>query len=115
MPSKTFERYDIVVVPFAFTNKASTKRRPTVVLSSAALFNQPAKHLVLAMVTSATNRAWPFDVPLADLASAGLKVDCAVRFKLFTLDDRLILRQAGSLAAKDKKAVDAAMRALLLS
>lgn len=103
MPSKNFERYDIVVVPFAFTNKASTKRRPAVVLSSAALFNQSAKHLALAMVTRATNCAWPLDVPLADLASAGLKVDCAVRFKLFTLDERPILRKAGSLRLRTRR------------
>ena len=115
MPSKTFERFDVVVVPFPFTDKASTKRRPAVVLSGGASFNRASKHAVLAMVTSATERAWPRDVQIADLASAGLNVPCAVRFKLFTLDERLIVRKAGSLAAKDRKAVVEATRSLFLA
>jgi len=115
MLSKTFERYDIVIVPFPFTDSASTKRRPAVVLSGAASFNLPAKHLTLAMITSAAHHPWPLDVQLADLASAGLNVACTVRFKLFTFDERLIVRKAGVLATKDRKAVEAATRALLLA
>lgn len=111
----TFERFDVVVVPFPFTDKTSTKRRPAVVLSSAAQFNRAAKHTVLAMITSAIEQAWPLDVAISDLASAGLNVHCAVRLKLFTLDSRLILRKAGALGSKDRKAVDAAIRKLLIA
>ena len=114
MPSKTFERYDVVVVPFPFTDKTSTKRRPAIVLSDAAAFNSPAKHVVLAMVTSATDHPWPLDVTLTDLASAGLSVACAARFKLFTLDERLLLCKAGTLGSRDRKAIDAVLRKLVL-
>jgi len=114
MPSKIFERYDVVVVPFPFTDLASEKRRPAVALSGAEAFNSPSAHVVLALVTSEADRTWPLGVPLTDLASAGLNVACAVRFKLFTRDDRLILRKAGSLGAPDRKAMDAAVRGLSL-
>ena len=63
MTSKTFERFDLVVIPFHFTDKASTKRRPAVALSGGAGFNRASKHGVLAMVTSATERAWQIMKP----------------------------------------------------
>lgn len=110
MPSVNFSRFDVVVVPFPFTDKAATKRRPALVLSDSVTFNQRAGHGVMAMITSAVENKWPQDVPLQDIKSAGLSVPCSVRFKLFTLDNRLVLRTAGKLAKIDRDVVDAAMR-----
>jgi PemK-like, MazF-like toxin of type II toxin-antitoxin system len=83
------------------------------VLSERSAFNARIGHVVLAMITSASHSDWPLDVPLSDLHSAGLSSASVVRMKLFTLDDRLILRRAGSLAAVDRKAVAVALRKLL--
>lgn len=115
MPSVIFDRFDVLVVPFPFTDRTATKRRPAVVLSSEAGFNRAAKHIVLAMVTSATDTAWPLDVNIADLKRAGLNVACAVRFKLFTLDQRLVIRRVGSLATNDQKRVLASMKTLFFT
>ncbi|HUX24482.1 MAG TPA: type II toxin-antitoxin system PemK/MazF family toxin [Burkholderiales bacterium] len=109
----TFEAYDVVVVPFPFTDRAATKRRPALVLSDRSAFNAAIGHVVLAMITSASHSDWPLDVALSDLQAAGLASASVVRMKLFTLDERLILRKAGSLAAADRKAVAAALRKLL--
>ena len=109
----TFEAFDVVVVPFPFTDRAATKRRPALVLSERSAFNAGIGHAVLAMITSASHSGWPLDVPLSDLHAAGLTSASVVRMKLFTLDERLILRKAGSLAAADRKAVAAALRKLL--
>lgn len=56
----------------------------------------------MAMITSAKHQPWPGDAPIRDHAAAGLRVPCTVRLKLFTLDNRLILRRAGKLAAADR-------------
>ena len=96
------QAFDIVVVPFPFTDRAATKRRPALVLSNVQ-FNQQAKHAVMAMITSADQFAWPADCPIHDLTAAGLTTACLVRLKLFTLDERLIIRKAGALAAADQK------------
>ncbi len=109
----TFEAFDVVVVPFPFTDRAATKRRPALVLSDRSAFNAGIGHVALAMITSASHSDWPLDVSLSDLHAAGLTSASVVRMKLFTLDDRLILRKAGSLAAADRKAVAAALRKLL--
>ncbi|MGH8306729.1 MAG: type II toxin-antitoxin system PemK/MazF family toxin [Gammaproteobacteria bacterium] len=106
----TFEPWDVVVVPFPFTDKKSSKRRPALVLSAKQHFN--TGHSVLAMITSRDNAGWPLDVPIADGGAAGLWAPSVVRMKLFTLDDRLILRKAGSLSGKDVKAVAATLKKL---
>lgn len=108
----TFDRFDVVVVPFPFTDRDATKRRPALVLSASG-FNAAAGHSVLAMITSAGNSPWPLDVSIGDLAAAGLSASSMVRMKLFTLDHRLVLRKAGRLSAKDAKAVERAMTKLL--
>lgn len=109
----SFERFAVVRVPFPFTDRDATKNRPALVLSSARSFNAPIEHSVLAMITSASNPPWPLDCPIEDLASAGLPAPSKVRFKLFTLDHRLIRGQLGILGDNDRRRVIAALAALL--
>ena len=96
------QSFDVVVVPFPFTDSSATKRRPALVLSSNA-FNQKALHSVLAMITSAGQSSWPGDCAIKDLDAAGLPTECVIRLKLFTLDHRLVVRKAGNLALSDQK------------
>ena len=107
----TCEPYDVVVVPFPFTGRRVSKRRPALALSSQR-FNAASGHTLLAMITSADNPPWPMDVRIGT-ASAGLRSPSKVRMKLFTLDNRLITRKAGSLSAADRRAVSAVVRSLL--
>ena len=68
----TYDAFDVVVVPFPFTDRNATKRRPALVLSQKTTFGAIIEHSVLAMITSAANAPWPLDVPITDGASAGL-------------------------------------------
>jgi mRNA interferase MazF len=111
--SSGIERFEVVVVPFPFTDRTADKRRPALVLSRADVFNRMAGHSVMAMITSASGAAWPLDVALSDLASAGLSSPSFVRMKLFTLDHRFVLRRAGRLAPRDASAVEASLAVLL--
>lgn len=104
-PTVTFEAFDVVVVPFPFTDQAATKRRPALVLSGDSTFNRRVGHSVLAMITSEANAPWPLDVVIGDRVAAGISAPSVVRMKLFTLDHRLILRKAGRLAMADRQAV----------
>jgi mRNA interferase MazF len=101
----------VVVVPFPFTDSAATKRRPALVLSSDG-FNSRAARLVLAMITSRENHGWPLDTEIRDLPAAGLAHPSIVRMKLFTLDERFVLRKAGALAEADQTAVRRALELL---
>lgn len=108
-----YDRYDVVIVPFPFTDKAQVKRRPALVVSGSAAFNKKAGHSVMAMITSANNPPWPLDVPISDLDAAGLPAASVVRLKLFTLDHRFIIAKRGSLSDKDRKAVNRALKTVL--
>lgn len=109
----SFERFAVVRVPFPFTDRAATKNRPALVLSDAAAFNAPAGHSIMAMITSAANSPWPLDCPIGELTAAGLPAPSLVRFKLFTLDHRLVRGQLGKLAPADAEAVTDRLRRLL--
>lgn len=106
------QAFDVVVVPFPFTDRAATKRRPALVLSNT-LFNRQAQHAVMAMITSAEQFAWPGDFPVHDLAAAGLTSACLIRLKLFTLDERLVIRKVGTLAIAEQKKLQTIWQGLL--
>ena len=109
----TYKPFDVVVVPFPFTDIKADKRRPALILSSDAKFNKRSGHSVLAMITSQNNPDWPLDTKLTGNRQAGLKAPSKVRMKLFTLDNRLIVRIIGKLTTEDKKAVSNSLRSLL--
>lgn len=98
-PTVGFEQFDVVRVPFPFTERTATKNRPALVLSKP-IFNNAADHSVLVMITSAINN-WPLDCHIEDIEAAGLPVASRIRFKLFTLDNRLIRGKLGALSADD--------------
>lgn len=108
-----FNAFDVVVVPFPFTDRATTKRRPALILSNAQIFNQKVGQSVLAMITSAKNSDWSLDIEIQDLDSAGLTSPSIVRMKLFTLDEQLIIRKAGKLTPTDQNKVTEALHQLL--
>lgn len=108
-----YDCFEVVTVPFPFTDKAQVKRRPALVLSSHAAFGRKAGHSVMAMITSAQNPPWPLDVPISDLDAAGLPAPSVVRMKLFTLDHRFIDTKRGKLSEKDRKAVNRALKSAL--
>lgn len=105
------ERGDVAVLPFPFSERPGTKRRPALALSQRG-FNE-AGHTIFAMITTRTHAPWPGDVVIEQLDDAGLTHPCIVRLKLFTLDNRLILRRAGTLTDGDRQAVEESLQRCL--
>lgn len=83
-----FEVWDIVKVPFPYTDRPVRQRRPALVIAAGEL--QSAHGLLwLAMITSAANRGWRGDVAISGLEAAGLPVLSIVRpAKLATIEAR---------------------------
>jgi mRNA interferase MazF len=65
------------------------------------------------MITRGVPTRWPSDHPVDDLGPTGLRHASVVRWKLFTLDNRVISRRIGALAAADAEACGAALARVL--
>ena len=106
------DKGDVAIVPFPFTDMARAKTRPALALSLKGP-NEASGQTIFAMITTASHSRWPSDIPIANLASCGLSKPSVVRFKLFTLDNRLISRRIGSLSAADARATQRMLKELL--
>jgi len=93
-------QWDIVRVPFPFTDREASKKRPALVLSQAG-FNAASGHTVMAMITKRDNNAWPQDYDVQHWAEAGLRLPSWIRIKLFTIENGLIVDQLGRLQPID--------------
>lgn len=110
---KTYDSFDIVLVPFPFTENASHKKRPALILSCSLSFNKEIGASVMAMITTSTHHPWPLDIPIEHLKTAGLPAVSVIRMKLFTLDHRFILKKLGALHVQDQRRVKNNVKRLL--
>jgi len=108
----TFEPWDIVKVPFPYTDRPVRQRRPALVIAAGDL--QAAHGLLwLAMITSAANRGWSGDVAISDAEAAGLPIPSIVRpAKIATIEARDAER-LGTLGRRDREPVRQYLRQLL--
>ncbi len=107
-----YKAYDVVVVPFPFTDSQTRKKRPALVLSEQ-IFNEQSGNCILAMITSQKNPDWINDVLIGSIQKAGLKSPSKVRMKIFTLDSNFILRKLGELAKKDRDRVSQSLKTVI--
>ncbi len=107
-----YKKWDVVVVPFPFTDINKAKPRPALVLSNES-FNEKNGHSVLLMITTASNINWTNDVKILELETTGLSTASVVRMKLFTIDNRIIKKKIGALGLRDRKACSKAVNSTL--
>ena len=108
-----YSQWSVVVIPYPFSDRRWTKRRPAVVLSDSLAMGESVTDQVMAMITTTLHEPWPLDVRITDLRSAGLRAESVVRMKLFSLDYRNVTQHLGSLSVPDQTSVSASMRTLL--
>jgi mRNA interferase MazF len=101
----TFAAFEVVVVPFPYSDRLAEKRRPALVVSAPSLEGEHGL-LWVAMVTSHVRAPRLGDVVISDLAAAGLPAPSLVRpTKLATIEPARVLRTAGRLPVADARAV----------
>ena len=74
----SFRQGDVIKVPFPYTDRPTRQSRPALVVSVGGIENAHGL-LWVVMITSAENRGWPGDVPIHNLAAAGLPVPSVIR------------------------------------
>ena len=109
----TYDRGDVVLVPFPFSDQTTTKKRPAVVVSSS-LFNKQSPDLVILAVTSKINS--PIGIGeclIGDWQSAGLLKPSAIKSAISTVEQTLVLRKLGTLSQVDVVTMNISLSALL--
>jgi len=81
--TRTYELYEIVKVPFPFTDAKASKIRPALVISSAKFFNARIGMNILAMITSLKTgkELWPNDIVIQNLHATNLPAVLSNLFK----------------------------------
>jgi mRNA interferase MazF len=107
-----FDPFDVVIVPFPYSDRLGEKHRPAVVISNRKLSTLGL--IWLAMITSAENPPWPGDVQISDLEVGGLPAPSTVRpTKIACIESSRILRRAGKLDRATARMVSQRIRGLL--
>ncbi|MBV8536970.1 MAG: type II toxin-antitoxin system PemK/MazF family toxin [Alphaproteobacteria bacterium] len=110
MPS--FEVWDVVRVPFPYTDQPVRQHRPALVIAAGALESDHGLLWVL-MITSAQNRGWQGDVPVSDLERSGLPAPSVVRCaKIATIETRDVQR-IGRVSRSDRQKIGGHLRQTL--
>lgn len=111
--SMAFQRGDVVLLPFPFTDLSGRKVRPAVVLSSAGYHASEPDLILGALTTNLSAATAPVDYILADWQTANLRFPSAFKPLLFTLEPALILHTVGRLSETDLAEVGLRVRRAL--
>ena len=99
---------DIVLIPFPFTDLSGKKLRPALVLAVS-----PAD-IIVAFITTQTERKEPNDVELQPDSNTGIKKPSLIRpAKLATIDKTIAIGKIGSLPSDSLDLVNTSLKTIL--
>lgn len=104
-----YNRGDVVLVGFVFSDESGKKLRPAVVISSAA-YNRARQEVIVAAITSNVRRRFFGDYLIADWKGAGLLFPSLVAGIFRTIKRTMIDRKLGSMPKADMEAIDRELR-----
>ena len=107
------QQFDIVVVPFPYSDQLAEKRRPALVVSSNA-FNKKHGLLWVVMITSAANPKRPGDIVIAANIKTGLPAASLIRpSKIATIEPERVVRVIGRVEAKAAKTISKTLNEII--
>ena len=100
---------DVVLVPFPFTDQSGTKKRPAVIVSKNR-YNTLRRDLIIMAITSQVRTPLGFGESLvADWQTAGLIKPSVLKPVFTTIEQGLVARAMGRLAAADLRTLRAVL------
>lgn len=109
----TFSRYDVVSVPFPYTDRAALERRPALVISAPTLESRFGFLWVL-MITAAENQSWHDDVSIPDHHAVGLPIPSIIRPSKIATVEASRARLRGRISAATAAMVVEAVKAVIV-
>ncbi len=104
-----YNRSDVVLVSFVFSDESGKKVRPAVVISSAA-YSRSRQEVVIAAITSNIRRRLFGDHLIADWEGAGLLFPSLVTGIFRTVKRTMVDRKLGTMPKPDMEAIDLKLR-----
>lgn len=105
----TYDRGDLVLVGFVFSDESGRKLRPALIVSSRG-YNRARQEAIVAAITSNIRRSLFGDHLVADWKKAGLLFPSMVTAIVRTVKQTMIDRKVGSLTPADLEAVNRELR-----
>jgi len=108
-----YERGDVVLVPFPFSNQTDAKKRPAVIISSDA-YNNISSDIVIMAITSQTEKTIGIgECLIHDWRDAGLLKPSAIKPAISTIEQTLVLKKLGKISLQDLTSMDTALKEFL--
>jgi mRNA interferase MazF len=104
-----YNRGDVVLVSFVFSDESGKKFRPALVISSTS-YNRARQEVIVAAITSNVRRRLFGDHLIANWTGAGLLFPSVVTAIVRTIKRTMIERKIGSMAKADLDATDRELR-----
>lgn len=114
LKTMSMTQFDIVLVPFPFTDLRSTKKRPALIIQSFQVKGMPQLYLIAMMTSLMSSNSLPGDIEVKNYSEAGLPKPTLIRLsKLVTVESSLIIKKIGALPDGDQKRVKKELKTIL--
>lgn len=108
-----YNRGDIVLVPFPFSNQTTTKKRPSVIVSSD-VYNNTSSDIIIMAITGKIDKVLSIgECLIEDWQAAGLLKPSAIKPAISTIEQTLVLKRLGRLSSKDLISMEDTLKVLL--
>jgi mRNA interferase MazF len=104
-----YNRGDVVLVSFIFSDESGERRRPAVIVSSDA-YHQSRQEAIIAAVTSRTNRILVGDHLISDWQGAGLLFPSVATGIIRTIKQGMIAKKLGTMPRPDMQGIEDNLR-----
>ncbi|MCC7211132.1 MAG: type II toxin-antitoxin system PemK/MazF family toxin [Candidatus Brocadia sp.] len=108
-----YNRGDVVLVPFPFSNQATIKKRPSVIVSSD-VYNNTSPDIVIMAITGKTDKTLNVgECLIEDWRDAGLLKPSSIKPAVSTIEQGLVIKKLGKLSPKDLFRMENALKEFL--
>jgi mRNA interferase MazF len=108
-----YNRGEIILVPFPFSDQISTKKRPAVVVSCNAHNNLSADIVIMAITSNIEKTVRIGECLIEDWQEAGLLKPSMIKSAISTIEQALVLKKLGKLSQKDFISMNTVLKELL--
>ncbi len=109
----TYNFGDVLLVPFPFTDQTTTKKRPTIVISSDS-YNQSKLDILLIAVTSQVKTPLQFgEALITEWSKAGLLKPSIIKPIITTLEKKLVIKKLGKLETTDIRSLQSLLQQII--